>query len=125
MRAVKARKDRVVAQSVDSLTQWLGGLPNLRLLRGHARFTAPHEVEVGGETLRAPQIFINTGGRAVLPDWPGIGQRAGADQHLDDGAGQLPEHLLVVGGSYIGLEFAQMYRRFGVAGDGAGVGRPR
>ncbi len=87
MKAVKARKDRVVSQSVQSLTSWLSGLPNLTLIRGHARFIGSHAVMAGSQILEAPRIFINVGA--------------------------LPEHLVVVGGSYIGLEFAQIYRRFG------------
>lgn len=113
MRAVMARKDRVVAQSIDSLTQWLSNLPNLRLIRGHARFVSAHEVKVGGETLRAPHIFINTGGRAVRPDWAGIEQVPVLDNTSMMALQELPEHLVVVGASYIGLEFAQMMRRFG------------
>ncbi|MCW5663188.1 MAG: FAD-containing oxidoreductase [Piscinibacter sp.] len=113
LRAVKARKDRVVAQSVDSLTQWLTTLPNLRLIRGHARFIGPREVKVGGETLAAPQVFINVGGRALHPDWPGIGEVRVLDNTSMMALETLPEHLVVVGASYIGLEFAQMFRRFG------------
>lgn len=113
MKAVKERKDRVVNQSIHNLTQWLQGTPNLSLVWGHARFVAPHAVEVAGEVLEAPKIFINVGGRAVLPDWPGL---ASADVLTNTSIMQLdvlPEHLLVIGGSYIGLEFAQAYRRFG------------
>ncbi|WP_428420733.1 FAD-containing oxidoreductase [Methylibium sp.] len=113
MKAVMARKDRVVAQSVDGLTQWLQGTAGLELVRGHARFTGPDTVEVDGRLLRAPKIFINVGGRAVLPDWPGLDRVAvltNTDMMTLD---RLPEHLIVAGGSYIGLEFAQMFRRFG------------
>ena len=72
MKAVKASKDGVVAQSIDGLAKWLAGTPDLTLVWGHARFAGPHAVEVDGETLEAPKIFINVGGRAVLPSWPGI-----------------------------------------------------
>lgn len=113
LRAVKARKDRVVAQSVDNLTQWLANLPNLRLIRGHARFVGPREVKVGGETLAAPQVFVNVGGRALHPDWPGIGEVQVLDNSSMMALETLPQHLVVVGASYIGLEFAQMFRRFG------------
>ena len=113
MAAVKARKDRIVGQSIDSLTQWLTGTKNLRVVWGHARFVGPHAVEVKDEVLEAPKIFINVGGRAVLPDWPGIGDVPVLTNTSMMGVDTLPEHLLVVGGSYIGLEFAQMYRRFG------------
>jgi pyruvate/2-oxoglutarate dehydrogenase complex dihydrolipoamide dehydrogenase (E3) component len=113
MKAVKARKDRIVGQSVDSLTQWVRGTANLSLVWGHARFTAPNAVEVNGEMLQAPRIFINTGGRPVLPDWPGLDSVPVLTNTSMMAVDSLPQHLLVVGGSYIGLEFAQMYRRFG------------
>jgi len=113
MKAVKARKDRVVAQSVDGLTQWLGGMKNLTLVRAHGRFVAPHEVEAGGSVYSAPRIFINVGGRAALPDWPGIERLPVLTNTSMMALDTLPEHLIVAGGSYIGLEFAQMFRRFG------------
>jgi pyruvate/2-oxoglutarate dehydrogenase complex dihydrolipoamide dehydrogenase (E3) component len=113
MRAVKARKDAIVQESVDSLTDWLTHTDNLTLVWGAARFTGPHEIDIAGTRYRAPQIFVNTGGRPAVPDWPGIA----AVPHLTSvtmmGLDMLPEHLVIVGGSYIGLEFAQMYRRFG------------
>ena len=113
MKVVKARKDRIVSQSIQNLTQWLTDMPNLRLVRGHARFTAAHAVQVDGEVLEAPKIFINVGGRAVLPDWPGLHGVPMLTNTTILELDTLPDHLLVVGGSYIGLEFAQMYRRFG------------
>ena len=113
MKVVKARKDRIVNQSIQNLTQWLAEMPNLRLVRGHARFTSTHAVQVDGEVLEAPKIFINVGGRAVLPDWPGLHSVPMLTNTTILELDTLPEHLLVVGGSYIGLEFAQMYRRFG------------
>jgi pyruvate/2-oxoglutarate dehydrogenase complex dihydrolipoamide dehydrogenase (E3) component len=117
MAAVKARKDRVVGQSIDGLAKWLHDIEKLRLVWGHARFVGPHAVEVtsesGTQVLEAPKIFINVGGRAVLPDWPGIGDVKVLTNTSMMGIDELPEHLIVVGGSYIGLEFAQMYRRFG------------
>ena len=113
MKAVKARKDAVVAQSVANLTSWLGGLPNLTLVRGHARFVAPKEIEVDGRRYVAPKIFINVGGRAVLPPWPGIDGVPVLTNTSMMELDTLPDHLVVAGGSYIGLEFAQMLRRFG------------
>jgi pyruvate/2-oxoglutarate dehydrogenase complex dihydrolipoamide dehydrogenase (E3) component len=117
MAAVKARKDRIVGQSIDSLTNWLHGIENLRLVWGHARFTAADAIEVatpsGTQQLQAPRIFINVGGRAQLPDWPGIADVPVLTNTTMMALDQLPEHLVVVGASYIGLEFAQMYRRFG------------
>ena len=113
MKVVKARKDRIVSQSIQNLTQWLTDMPNLRLVRGHARFTAAHAVQVDGEVLEAPKIFINVGGRAVLPDWPGLHGVPMLTNTTILELDALPDHLLMVGGSYVGLEFAQMYRRFG------------
>jgi len=113
MKAVKARKDRVVAQSVEGLTKWIAGTANLILIKGHARFSGPNTVEVNGETLDAPKIFINVGGRAVLPGWHGIADVPVLTNTSMMAVDTLPEHLIVAGGSYIGLEFAQMYRRFG------------
>lgn len=113
MKAVKARKDGVVAHSIDGLTTWLNGTPGLEVVWGHARFVAAHRVEVGERLLEAPRIFINTGGRATLPDWPGLDRVPVLNNTSMMALDTLPGHLLVVGGSYIGLEFAQMYRRFG------------
>ena len=113
MRAVKARKDAVVNESIAGLTTWLQGLPTLTLLREQARFVAPNRVRVGDDELSAPKIFINTGGRPTVPDWPGIHDVPYLTNTSMMALDVLPEHLVVVGGSYIGLEFAQMYRRFG------------
>ena len=113
MRAVKARKDAVVNQSVASLTDWLGGLKTLTLIRGEARFTGPTTVQVGDDSLTAPKIFVNVGGRPSVPDWPGIHDIPFLTNSSMMAVDFLPEHLVIVGGSYIGLEFAQMYRRFG------------
>ena len=113
MQAVKARKDGVVAQSVDGLSKWIAGTANLTLVWGHARFVGPHVVEVNGATLEADKIFINVGGRAVLPTWAGIATVPVLTNTTMMAIDTLPEHLVVAGGSYIGLEFAQMYRRFG------------
>lgn len=113
MRAVKARKDAIVAQSVASLERWLGSIPKLRVITGHGRLVAPHGVQVNGERLTAPRIFLNVGGRPLLPRWPGIhGVPVLTNTTVMD-LDELPQHLVVAGGSYIGLEFAQIYRRFG------------
>lgn len=111
--AVQARKDRIVQASVDSLSQWLGGTEGLSLHWGEARFAGPDTVEVNGEVLQAPRIFVNVGGRPVLPDWPGIERVPVLTNTSMMALHTLPAHLLVAGGSYIGLEFAQMFRRFG------------
>ncbi len=113
MSQVKARKDAIVAQSNQGVTQWLDNMPNLKVYRGHARFLNNHAVRVNGETLEGDWIFINTGGRAHIPNMPGLEQvnyRTNSSMMEID---FLPEHLIIIGGSYIGLEFAQMYRRFG------------
>ncbi|KQW36390.1 FAD-containing oxidoreductase [Rhizobacter sp. Root404] len=113
MRAVKARKDAVVAESITGLTTWLGGLPTLQVIRGEARFTGPNTVRVGADDLSAPKIFVNTGGRPSVPDWPGLRDVPYLTNTSMMAIDFLPDHLVIVGGSYIGLEFAQMYRRFG------------
>ena len=113
MKAVMARKDRIVQQSVSSLTHWLQSTAGLDLVWGHGRFTGPDAIEVGGRVLTAPKVFINVGGRAVLPDWPGIDSVPVLTNTSIMSLDVLPDHLIVVGGSYIGLEFAQMFRRFG------------
>ncbi|MEO7116574.1 MAG: FAD-containing oxidoreductase, partial [Caldimonas sp.] len=113
MATVKARKDAVVKKSVSGVTDWMGKHANLELIHGQGRFEAPHRVRVGERVLIAPQIFIDTGARASVPDIEGL---AGVAFLTNTGMMEidtLPEHLLIVGGSYIGLEFAQMYRRFG------------
>ena len=113
MSAVKARKGAIVQQSNRGVTEWLHSAPNVTLIEGHARFEGPHAVRVGDELLEAKQIFINVGGRAAVPDMPGLADVPYLTNSSMMEVDFLPEHLIVVGGSYIGLEFAQMYRRFG------------
>jgi len=113
MMAVKARKDGVVKQSADGLASWIAGMKNVTLIEGQARFTAPRTLDVGGRTLQAGRIFLNVGGRAVVPEIPGIDDVAYLTNSTMMALDRVPEHLVIVGGSYIGLEFAQMYRRFG------------
>jgi len=113
MGAVKRRKDQVVGQSSDGLGTWIAGMKNVSLLRGHAKFTGPRRVAVGGELLEAERIFINVGGRAMVPPLPGVKDVPFFTNTGMMGVDFIPEHLVIVGGSYIGLEFAQMYRRFG------------
>jgi pyruvate/2-oxoglutarate dehydrogenase complex dihydrolipoamide dehydrogenase (E3) component len=115
MKRVKARKDAVVAQFRNGLTAALEATENCKLYRGHARFLSSRELEIGGERLRAERIFINVGGRASVPPMPGLDQIAYLTNTTMMEVDFLPRHLVVVGGSYIGLEFAQMYRRFGSA----------
>lgn len=113
MRAVKARKDAIVAASASGVAAWVTGMPGLNVFWGHARFTGPHSVAVNGEELEAERIFINVGGRPFVPDWPALTEVPYLTNTSMMGVDFLPEHLVIVGGSYIGLEFAQMYRRFG------------
>lgn len=113
MKAVKARKDKVVNASVRSLTEWIGGLKTLDYVKGEGRFVSPTEVAVGARVLTAPQIFINTGATASVPDWPGLTSVPYLDNTSMMNLDTLPGHLIIAGASYIGLEFAQMYARFG------------
>jgi pyruvate/2-oxoglutarate dehydrogenase complex dihydrolipoamide dehydrogenase (E3) component len=113
MRAVKARKDGVVKQSSDGLAKWVGGMKNVTLIRGHARFTAPRTIAVNGRLLEAPRVFLNVGGRALVPDLPGIQEVPFLTNSSMMDVERVPEHLVIIGGSYIGLEFAQVYRRLG------------
>jgi pyruvate/2-oxoglutarate dehydrogenase complex dihydrolipoamide dehydrogenase (E3) component len=113
MPRVKARKDDIVRQSSEGVETWMRTTANITVYDGHGRFTSANTVAINGELLQAEQIFINVGARANVPDFSGgkpvpVLTNTGILE-LDT----LPEHLLIVGGSYIGLEFAQMYRRFG------------
>ena len=113
MALVKARADTVSASSREGVERWLRGMPGCTVIQGHARFEGPDTIRVGEERLSAPLIYINVGGRAAVPDMPGIGEVSYLTNSSILMLDQVPEHLVVVGGSYIGLEFAQMYRRFG------------
>ncbi len=110
---VKARKDEVVAQSNNGVTKWLKNAPNVTLIQGHGRFESPRTIRVDDRLLEAPEIFINTGGRPTVPKLEGVGDVPFLTSTDMMDIDFLPEHLIVVGGSYVGLEFAQMYRRFG------------
>jgi pyruvate/2-oxoglutarate dehydrogenase complex dihydrolipoamide dehydrogenase (E3) component len=113
MKAVKARKDEISGSSRTSVEKTLRGLPRATVYTGHARFESPGEVRVGDELLAAEKIFLNVGGRAITESIEG----ADATPHWTNSSMMavdfLPPHLVIVGGSYVGLEFAQMYRRFG------------
>ncbi|MBI3474957.1 MAG: FAD-containing oxidoreductase [Acidobacteria bacterium] len=113
MKKVKARKDAIVANSSNSLEKWLRGDPNITVYAGHAHFESASEISVGNDRLAAPKIFINVGGRASVPDMPGIDQISFLNNSSMMDVDFLPRHLVVIGGSYIGLEFGQMFRRFG------------
>ncbi len=113
MAAVKARKDRISIADREGVESWLDGMQGCTVIRGHARFEGAHAIRVGDQLLEADRIFLNVGGRAVVPEIPGLAE---LDYLTNVGILELdsiPEHLVVIGGSYIALEFAQMYRRFG------------
>lgn len=113
MARVKARKDAVVKESSEGLAKWLTETPNLTVIQGHARFEGPHTVIVNGEVLQADQIFINVGARALIPDIHGLADVPYLTNSSMMDVDFLPNHLVILGGSYVALEFAQMYRRFG------------
>jgi pyruvate/2-oxoglutarate dehydrogenase complex dihydrolipoamide dehydrogenase (E3) component len=113
MKKVKARKDSVVRQSNQGVTKWLKGMDNLAVFEGHGSLESANSVRVNGELLEADQIVLNPGGRAAVPDMPGIDDIDYLTNSSMMEVDFLPDHLVIIGGSYIGLEFAQMYRRFG------------
>ncbi|RZM37047.1 MAG: mercuric reductase, partial [Sphingomonas sp.] len=115
MPAVAARARKVVMDARSGNERWLEGMAGLTFLRGHARFTGARTIAVDGEEMTAPRIFLNVGGRASVPDMPGVDDVPHLDNTDMVALEQIPAHLVVVGGSYVGLEFAQMYRRFGAA----------
>lgn len=113
MAKVKARKDKIVHGDRQGVESWLDSMDGCTFIRGHARFEDPHTIRVDDRVLHGDKIFLNVGGRAVAPDLPGLSD---IDYLTNVGILELdtvPEHLVIVGGSYIALEFAQMYRRFG------------
>jgi len=111
MKKLKARKDEVVAHA--QIEKWLTDLPNCEVIKGHARFTAPHTVSVNDKTLKSGKIFINVGGRARIPPIPGLDEVPYLTNSSIMDLDYIPQHLIVLGGGAVGLEFAQMYRRFG------------
>jgi pyruvate/2-oxoglutarate dehydrogenase complex dihydrolipoamide dehydrogenase (E3) component len=113
MKRVKARKDAVSGRSNKGVEQWLRGLKDCTVIQGHARFQSSNTVAVNDEVLQADKIYINVGGRASVPEMPGVHEVPFLNNSSIMDVDFLPGHLVIVGGSYIGLEFAQMYRRFG------------
>jgi pyruvate/2-oxoglutarate dehydrogenase complex dihydrolipoamide dehydrogenase (E3) component len=113
MKKVKARKDEISGRSKQGVENWMGGLANATVYRGHARFDGPRTVRVNDNVLAADKIFVNVGGRALVPPMTGLDQVSYLNNSTMMDVDFLPEHLIIVGGSYIGLEFGQMYRRFG------------
>ncbi|HVY80144.1 MAG TPA: FAD-containing oxidoreductase [Steroidobacteraceae bacterium] len=113
MKRVKARKDQIVRNSRDNLERWLEGTKGVTVYRGHARFTGKDTVRVNDEEITAERIFINVGGRPRLAGVEGVDTVPVLTNESMMDVDFVPEHLLVIGGSYVGLEFAQMFRRFG------------
>ena len=113
MRRVKARKDTLVARSNTGLESWLRSLANVTVYMGNARLLDSHTVSVGSETLNGARLFLDVGGRPSVPNMPGVDRIPYLTNESMMDVDFLPEHLIVVGGSYVGLEFGQMYRRFG------------
>jgi len=113
MAKVKARKDDIMLKDRKDVESWLEGMDGCTVVRGHACFQDPHTLRVDEELLQADRIFLNVGGRAVVPDIPGLSDVEFLTNVSVLELDTLPDHLVIVGGSYIALEFAQMYRRFG------------
>ncbi|MCH9647449.1 MAG: FAD-containing oxidoreductase [Deltaproteobacteria bacterium] len=113
MTKVRARKDAIVKQSTEGVEGWLRSTGKLTVLEGHGRFLSPNTLQVGEREISADRIFINVGARPRVPDLPGLDDVSFLTSSTILDLDFLPKHLIVVGGSYIGLEFAQMYRRFG------------
>ena len=113
MQRVKARKDAIVGKSSQNVEQWVEGLKDATVFRGHARFTGKNSISVNGEKLVSDRIFVDVGGRPLVPKMPGLDTVPYLTNVTMMDVDFVPEHLLVIGGSYIGLEFGQMFRRFG------------
>ena len=113
MEQVWKRTQGISGRSRSGVEKWLAGMPNVALLRGHAVFESPHALRVDDTLIEVDEIFLNVGGRAVIPDFPGIDTVPYLTNTGILDLRELPKHLVIVGGSYIGLEFGQMFRRFG------------
>lgn len=113
MARVKARKDGIVMAGRDGVESWMRKLERTEVIKGDARFTGPRTLQVNGRTLQADKVFLNVGGRPMRPPLPGIDEVTTLDNASIMELTTVPEHLVIVGGSYIGLEFAQVMRRFG------------
>ncbi len=113
MKRVKARKDAISAKSRTGVESMLRSTQNVTVYQGAARFESAREVSIGEVRLTAERIFINVGARAAVPDMPGLAEAGYLNNSSMMGVDFLPRHLVIVGGSYVGLEFGQMFRRFG------------
>ena len=110
---VVARKNKVVLQWRQGQQEQVERRPTLDLYRGHGRFTGPHTIEVNGQILTGKHIFINTGTRPRIVPIPGLDEVEYLTNRNIMDLTETPEHLIILGGSYLGLEFGQMFRRFG------------
>src|SRR5579863_495973 len=113
MSGVKARMDAIVTKSRSGLEKWLGGTPNCTVIRGQAKFIGQHAMRIGEADYEAEQIFLNVGARPAVPNMPGVDSVPFLTSTSILALDELPDHLVVVGGGYVGLEFAQIFRRFG------------
>ena len=113
MKKLKARKETVSRNARNGVESWLKGMDKCTVYEGHAKFLSSREIKVNGDVLTSDRIFLNVGGRAAVPGMPGVDQVRYLTNTSILELDMLPKHLVIVGGSYIGLEFAQMYRRFG------------
>jgi pyruvate/2-oxoglutarate dehydrogenase complex dihydrolipoamide dehydrogenase (E3) component len=113
MQRVKARKDQIVRKGSEGVEKWMRGLQGAQVFKGHARFVDEASVQVGGDILAAERIYVNVGGRPSVPKMPGVDSVPYLTNESMMDVDFIPPHLLVIGGSYIGLEFAQVMRRFG------------
>jgi pyruvate/2-oxoglutarate dehydrogenase complex dihydrolipoamide dehydrogenase (E3) component len=110
---IVAQKDEIVLSFRGGLQKQVDKRVNLRLYRGHARFVGPHQLKAGDDLLESEKIFIDTGGRPSIPAIPGLDSVPYLTNETAMHLISVPEHLLILGGGYIGLEFGQMFRRFG------------
>lgn len=113
MKKVSARSHKVTLDARTGVEKWLHGMKNVTVMTGHARFQNATTLQVGNEVISAPKIFLNVGGRAAVPPIPGLADVPYLTNSSIVTLDRVPAYLIILGGSYIGLEFAQMYRRFG------------
>ncbi|HKL39833.1 MAG TPA: FAD-dependent oxidoreductase, partial [Cryomorphaceae bacterium] len=113
LKAVKSRKDKLLEESRKGIEQMTDAAENIALIRGMAKFKDEKIIEVNGENLQADQIFINVGARPRIPEGFDSVKFLTNESILE--LEEVPQHLIIIGGSYIGLEFAQIFRRFGSA----------
>ncbi|PHN01800.1 mercuric reductase [Flavilitoribacter nigricans] len=112
---IRERMNEIRNGSRKSLVEWMTSSENVDLIRGWGKFTGPRSIRVGEEEYSGKHIYINTGTRAAIPDIPGIDTVTALDSAGLLELTSLPEHLVIIGGGYIGIEFAQIYRRFGAS----------